>query len=668
MAVLNTLFPPNLERLNERSTVVYDQEGEPLHVSCSSNQDLWCLPVKANQVDLNFLKHLILIEDKRFWSHWGVDLGSMLRALYQLARNRKVISGASTLTMQTVRLLEPRPRTVTSKVIEMFRAWQLEWHFTKTQILEMYLTLAPYGGNITGVWAAATTYFGHRPNRLTPAESAMLVALPRAPTKLRPDRAPLRLQKLRNRVLRKLHQHNLVTLSQMQEAQNQSIPTRRFAFPKRVPHLARRLRFAHPKMFEHHSFIDAQIQQSVKEIVRAAIVPKSSASIAVLVLDNQTQQVCAYVGSRNFWSKMSCGQMDYIRAIRSPGSTLKPFVYGMGFDQGLIHPQTLLKDLPQRYGAYAPSNFDHSFHGELTVAEALRKSLNIPAVTVLNTVGPLHFVSHLQQTGVRLRMPYQGAAPNLAISLGGVGMSLEELVLLYSTLGHHGEVKPLHYSDEVAFGLHSQLLSGQAAQHLRSILTLSDHFSPLSAGHRGEFALKTGTSHGHRDAWAIGVGSGYTVGVWMGCPNNASLRGSTGLSAAVPIINKVFQVLPTRVCHPVVAKSSSDIHTPYQLKSHVVQSQLSVHHMPESLTIQFPVNGTVLQPTRNELGEFHPVSLVVQGQKGEVTWLINGCTTGLVKERHRILWVPPSIGFYSLVAIDAAGYQAKVEVEIQAGW
>ncbi len=666
LPLLNWAFPPNLARLQDNSVIVYDCEHQPLHVFCSRQQQLWCLPVTCQEVDPNFMKHVVAIEDKRFWSHYGVDGFALARAVYQAIRHGHIISGGSTITMQTVRLLEPRPRTVTSKLTEMLRSWQLEWHFSKEQIMGMYLTLAPYGGNISGIKAASHTYFNHGPERLTPAESALLVALPRSPTKLRPDIAPQKVRRVRNKILSHLYQQGDLAEVEWRDAKVQPIAPKRYRFPRRIPHLARRLILAHPNVHDHHTFIDSALQSAVESIVSAAIIPHSSTNIAVMVVDQQTNQVCAYVGSRNFLSRKGCGQVDFTQGIRSPGSTLKPFIYGLGFDAGLIHPDTVLKDAPAHYGTYSPTNFDHLFRGELTVRQALKLSLNLPVVTVLNHLGSMHFVSTLQQSGIKMRLPHPETGVNLSMSLGGVGMNLEELVLLYNCLAHGGEVFPLKYSQDLCFGKNCNLLSAQSAQQIKSILTLGENYAPLSAKVQQDFAVKTGTSYGYRDAWALGVGGRYTVGVWLGCPDGTSMRGSTGNSIGVPILKKIFQVLPQGAHHPIVTYATHRTIVPYQLHPGVSQAQIGQTNLNEDrFAVTFPIDGTVVQLQRDEQGQRLSISLITEGGDGEIEWLVNDRPIVLQKERHRTLWLPPAPGFYALTAVDREGKQSRVVVEVQ---
>ena len=432
--LLDRLFPPDLSRLADLSVLVEDKDGQVLR-AFTAKDGSWRLPVRLAEVDPRLTRMLLAYEDKRFESHPGVDLLALVRALGQLAAAGHVVSGASTLTMQTARLLEPRPRNLGTKLIEMARAFQLEARFSKDQILAMYLTLAPYGGNLSGIRAASRFYFGKEPAALGDAEAALLVALPQSPERFRPDRAPAAAKAARARVLARLTATGVLAAEAAAEAGEAPLPSERRAATFDAPHLAERLAAAVPGASEVRTLIDGDLQRRLQALAaRRRVGLEAGATLAILVVENATRAVRAYVGAADYFDAESRSQNDMVRAVRSPGATLKPFVYGLAFDDLLIHPETIVTDRPMRFGDYAPQNFDHRFRGELTAREALQLSLNLPAVALLDRVGPLRFADLLRAVGTPLRLPEPNRVPGLPIVLGGAGTSLEDLVALYAGL------------------------------------------------------------------------------------------------------------------------------------------------------------------------------------------------------------------------------------------
>ena len=431
---IDRAMPPNLNALGETSTLVLSREGAVLR-AFTNRGGVWRLPARVGQVDPLYLKMLLAYEDHRFRSHPGVDPAAVVRALGQWLGNGRIVSGASTLTMQTARLLTPRRRSFAGKLGETLRALQLEGRHGKDEILSMYLTMAPFGGNLEGVRAASLAYFGKEPKRLTPGQAALLVALPQAPSTTRPDRFPKAAKAARDKVLRAMVRAGVLSVKQAREAMHASVPARRLAMPFDAPHLARQLfaERAGGEMRTIRTSIDRQLQRAVQEMVRhAAGGLGRKATIAVLVVENRTRKIRAYVGSSDFFDRARAGQIDMITAIRSPGSALKPFVYGMGFDDGIIHPETIIADVPTRFGDYQPENFRRAYHGEVSVREALQQSFNVPAVKVLDRVGPGRLAVRLRQAGARLTFDAGRARPGLPLALGGVGISLGDLTTLFT--------------------------------------------------------------------------------------------------------------------------------------------------------------------------------------------------------------------------------------------
>jgi penicillin-binding protein 1C len=422
---------PSLERSQSVSVLVLARDSSVLRGFLSADGK-WRLPTKAEAVDPLYRRMLVATEDRRFADHLGVDPVAAARAAMQLARERRAISGASTLTMQAVRLLEKRPRTLQAKLTEMAEALGLERRLGKDEILGIYLTLAPFGGNLEGVRAASLAYFGKEPTRLSAAEAALLVAIPRSPERLRPDRHPEAAHRARDAVLARMAERGVISETMLAEARTEPVPVQRLALPFHAPHLARAARDAEPGGAVHRTTVDPGLQRRAEALLRRETMGLDpQATLAALVVDNRQHKILAYVGNADFASAERRGTLDMARAVRSPGSALKPFIYGLAFDRLLVHPETVLDDSPRHFGDYAPSDFDGRFQGEVSAADALRYSLNVPAVAVLYRLGPSRFTAALASAGVRLRLPASADEPGLAIALGGAGVSLLDLATLY---------------------------------------------------------------------------------------------------------------------------------------------------------------------------------------------------------------------------------------------
>ncbi|MGH6931288.1 MAG: penicillin-binding protein 1C, partial [Dongiaceae bacterium] len=504
MAVLDHLFPPNLSKLGDRSVVVVDREGEMLQPFTASD-GRWRLPVAIDDVDPRYLRMLMAYEDKRFDWHFGVDPLAVGRALTQVLTHGHIVSGASTLSMQAARLLEPRPRTFRSKILEMARALQLEWHFNKKQILNIYLSLAPFGGNIEGVRAASLFYFGKEPRLLTDSEAALLVALPQSPERLRPDRHGAAARARRDRVLARLVDIGVLSAKAGIEATQQAVPTLRRPAVRMASHLALRLKGENPAATTISSLIDQTLQRPLELLARRYHSSlEDAATLAILVVENSGRQVRAYIGSGDYFDERRYGQNDMVTAVRSPGSTLKPFIYGLAFDELLLHPETIVVDRPMRFADFAPENFDHFYRGEVTAREALQLSLNLPAVAVLSRLGPQRLFDALQAAGTPLRLPQDVSKPGLPIALGGAGTTLQDLVTLYAGIASGGRVLPLKFTDTDPQTKAVALMSETAAWYLGRILEDSPPPPNAIASRNRDrvvpIAFKTGTSYGYRDA------------------------------------------------------------------------------------------------------------------------------------------------------------------------
>ena len=506
--LLDRLLPPDLHRWHDRSAILLAHDGSVLNVATTSD-GMWRLATGPNDVDPHYLEMLLAAEDHRYRGHVGVDPMAAARAAWQLVSNGRIISGGSTLTMQVARLLEPHPRSTLGKLRDAVRALQLEERYGKDEILAMYLTLAPFGGNVEGVRAASLTWFGHEPSRLTPGEAAILVALPQRPAALRPDRHPARALTAASKILDRLVQEERVP-----ESDRETPPPRiaaRFPFPRLAAHVAQRFRPADGE--PTRSTLDAAIQRAIEARAHdVAAAMTDGGDVAILIVDNRDLAIRGWVGGAR-------SALDLVRRRRSPGSALKPFIYGMAFDDLALLPDTLIEDRPLRIGDYAPEDFDRGFHGQVTAREALQQSLNVPAIALLDRLGPGRLAATLRDAGARLDFPSGDSAPSLPLALGGVGISLLDLTRLYVGLAHEGRVAPLRLVSRGSPG-EATLMTPRAASLITEILRGApppDGWMPraLAAG-APQIAYKTGTSYGFRDAWALGYSANWTIGVWTG--------------------------------------------------------------------------------------------------------------------------------------------------------
>ncbi|MCY1389524.1 Penicillin-binding protein 1C [compost metagenome] len=531
---------------DDLARVVLAEDGTPLW-RFADTDGVWRYPIGVEQVSPYYLQALLTYEDRWFYQHAGVNPLALGRAAWQNATGGRVLSGGSTLSMQVARLLDPHSRTLRGKLRQLWRTAQLEWHLSKQQILEIYLNRAPFGGTLQGVAAASWAYLGKSPLQLTPAEAALLAVLPQAPSRLRPDRHPQRAQAARDKVLRRLAHYQVWPAQQVSEAMQEPLMLAPRHEPALAPLLARRLnRRDSPPLIRTH--IDAALQRRLEDLLlgwRAKLPERTSA--AIIVVEAQNMAVRAYLGSVDFGDERRFGQVDMISAMRSPGSTLKPFLYGMALDAGLIHSESLLQDVPRRYGDYRPGNFSAGFSGAVAASSALSLSLNLPAVQLLEAYGPKRFAAQMRSGGVPLTLPNL-AEPNLSVILGGVGSRLEDLVSGYSAFARDGKSANLRLQPQEPL-YERRLLSPGAAWIVRRIL--SGQARPgrdLTAElvQRPVLAWKTGTSYGFRDAWSIGVGPRYLIGIWIGRPDGSPVPGQFGLASAAPLMLQVHDLLSNR--------------------------------------------------------------------------------------------------------------------------
>ncbi|MGL6159731.1 penicillin-binding protein 1C [Microbulbifer sp.] len=546
LLLLDFIFPPPLPGDQGFARVVADRHGKPLRFFADS-RGVWRYPVTREEVSPWFIEALLTYEDRYFYRHPGVNPLALLRAAAQYLRNGRVVSGGSTLTMQVARLLDPHRKTLPGKAKQMLRALQLEWRFSKRDILELYLNLAPYGGNIEGVEAASRLYLRKSAADLTRAEAALLAVLPQAPSRLRPDRHPQRAQKARDKVLSRLRDFGVWSGAEIDRARLEKVYAERLEFPQNAPHLARRLVESIGDREIIRTTIDGNIQRGLEDFLRDHMDGHpAKTSAAVVVVENADMAVRAYAGASHFGDGRRFGYVDMASATRSPGSTLKPFVYGLAMDAGLIHSASLLSDAPRIYGDYRPENFRRGFSGPVSATAALQRSLNVPAVQLLEHYGPGRLAAALENAGLSLQFP-AGGKPNLAMVLGGVGTRLDQLTGIYAALARGGVAATPRFLPQEPLR-ERFLMSPEAAwitfEMLASNTGGSRRWRNLVRQTKADIAWKTGTSYGYRDAWAIGVTPTYTVGIWVGRPDGTPLPGYYGAISATPLLNAVIAALP----------------------------------------------------------------------------------------------------------------------------
>lgn len=539
------IWPLPLPR-DDQARVVLAEDGTPLWRFADAN-GVWRYPVQVSEVSPLYLDALLTYEDRWFFQHPGVNPLALGRAAWQNLSGGRVLSGGSTLSMQVARLLDPHERTLPGKLRQLWRTAQLEWHLSKPQILELYLNRAPFGGTLQGVAAASWAYLGKSPQQLTRSEAALLAVLPQAPSRLRPDRHPQRAQVARDKVLRRLAEYRVWPQTAVSEALQEPLLLAPRLEPSLAPLLARRLnRPGSPPLIR--TTIDVGLQRRLEDLLlgwRARLPDHTSA--AVVVVETENMAVRAYLGSVDINDARRFGHVDMITAMRSPGSTLKPFLYGMAMDAGLIHSESLLQDVPRRFGDYRPGNFSQGFSGPVSASAALVTSLNLPAVQLLEAYGPKRFAADMRNGGVPLSLPAL-AEPNLALILGGAGSRLEDLVSGYSALAREGRSANLRLQPDDALR-ERRMLSPGAAWVIRRILSgqaRPDRDPTAELVQRPQLGWKTGTSYGFRDALAIGVGPRYLIGVWIGRPDGTPVPGQFGLASAAPLMLQVHDVLSNR--------------------------------------------------------------------------------------------------------------------------
>lgn len=636
LLTLDRLFPPDLHRAQAQALVLYDTTGAPLDGRVSTDGS-WRLTTNRAAVDPAYLALLLRTEDRRFWWHPGVDPFSILRAAGQLVLRGHIVSGGSTLAMQTARLLTPHRHTWRGKVEDALRALQLEWRYGHAGVLDLYLSLAPEGGAIEGTAAGSLFWFGHSAAHLSPAEAALLVALPRRPAALRPDRHPQAAQQAAALVLARAG-------TPVPDGLAQHFGT------AHVPHDA-------PSVLTYlwrtgargpvRTSLERPMQETVLRILRATPPPRLGGWAALVLRPDSS--VAAWAG--NAGNDCPGCAMDMVTAWRSPGSTLKPFIYALAFQRGVLAPDTILHDRATRFANYAPRNYDRVFHGSTTVRTALQQSYNLPAVRALDLIGARYFRATLQDNGVELRLP-KGATPSLALALGGAGVRMLDLARLYNALAHEGLSTPPSVTEPAPDIQPTRLFSSAVARQVLGILRGTPLPNGMQDSPARSLAFKTGTSYGQRDAWAAGVQAGWTVVVWAGRPDGASSPGITGLHVAAPVMTRIMDTLPA---------GPDTVGTPLRALAPLAPSLqvLPEHEGPRVLS---PPNGAVIESFGPD-GAATPVGLEASGGAQPYRWMINNqplaTPPGLAAS-----WQPDGPGFAHVAVVDALGRASSVTIQV----
>ncbi len=659
-------FPPPLEQAVSVSPEVLDADGQLLR-AFATPEGRWRLKTAVSDVDPLFVRMLVAYEDQRFYEHAGIDVWALGRAALQFVSNGRIVSGASTLSMQVARLIEPREsRSLSAKLLQIARAVQIERRLSKEQILDLYLTHAPYGGNLEGVRAASLAYFGKEPKRLTVAEAALLVALPQLPEKRRPDRNLKAAEAARKRVLDRIAVAAVVGDGEAERAEGVAIPARRLQLPALAAHVAEAALRRDPKAVEHRTTLKKQVQTGLESVARAATMklgPKLS--LAMVMADAGTGEIVGEVGSADYFDASRSGWIDMTRISRSPGSTLKPFIYGLAFEQGLVSQETIIEDRPADFFGYRPRNFDMSYQGDVTVREALQLSLNVPAVKLLDAVGPSRLMVRFRRAEVRPTLP-PNEAPGLAIGLGGVGITLKDLVQLYTALANRGQ--PVRIGDGVTS--EPGKIDGEPLLEPVAVWNVADILSgvvpPAGAPQRG-VAYKTGTSYGYRDAWSVGYDGRYVLGVWVGRPDNSAVPGLTGYGTAAPILFEALAKsgiattpLP-RAQAGAVRIAQADL--PFSQRRFAVNANglLAASGREPSPQIVYPPEGAHVD-LGAKAGDLTPLMLKLQGGRAPFRWLANGKPLPDLSRRRTQSWMPDGGGYSKLTVIDSMGRAASVGI------
>ncbi len=544
IVLIDILYP--LPEMKPFSKEIYANDGTLL-TAYLTGDDKWRMFSKLDEVTPELKKAIIEKEDSWFYWHPGVNPVSVVRAIFSNITKGERVSGASTITMQLARLLEPKNRSYLNKFAEIFRAFQLELHYSKDEILEMYLSLLPYGGNIEGVKAASYIYFNRPPDKLSLAQAVMLAVIPNNPNGLRVDNKVEEALAERNFRIKKFIKDKIFDRTDLQNALDEPLKPNRYQLPSRAPHFCNYISGKFPER-KINTSLDLSIQTKAEDLLWNYIQRTYGRGVtngAVIIIDNKTSSIAAYCGSADFYNKDAFGQVDGVKGIRSPGSTLKPFLYAEAFSSGKYTPKMKLLDVPTDFGGYQPDNYDYKFNGEVTAAFALGNSLNIPAARLLQDIGLNNFIPLLEQGGFS-QISKDKNKLGISMILGGCGVTLEQLTRFYTVFANDGKLYPLNLLDKKnkrkdnALTIFPSAVSYMISEILSGLKRPDIPRDYINSSKLPKIAWKTGTSYGKRDAWAIGFNPDYTIGVWMG---NFDGKGSpylSGAEMAVPLLFDLF--------------------------------------------------------------------------------------------------------------------------------
>lgn len=619
------------------SSVLRDRTGEVLHIASVENGRIR-LGADLDRIDPAYIEALIAIEDQRFYRHIGVDPLAIGRAIKSNLSAGQVVSGASTLTQQLGRQYRPRPRTLPTKMIEAVEAVRLDLRMSKTEQLERYLTRISYGSNIEGIEAASRLWLGKSPRYLSPDEIALLLALPQSPEARRPDRNPIAAKAGRDRVLDRMVMGGLLDPKTATIAKAQPVPTRKRDLPNRDV-------LAYQTFGGGISTLDAREQARVARHLSGWTNKQPIAvNAAAMIVHVPTREVRVLVGTGA--RDHAGGWIDMTDRVRSPGSTLKPFIYAMARDDGALDMDSDVRDAPTRFGSYRPENFTRRYHGTVSIREALQHSLNVPAVTALNEVGADRFRAALSAAGPKARGRIGDArGEGLALALGGTGLSARDLAVLYTALGNGGEAGPLRFKPGAPTGETYRLVTRETAVAVTEALRgapVPKGFANMSG--MGRIAYKTGTSYGFRDSWAAGLAGDYAVIVWTGRPDGAPRPGATGRGSSAPLLFDIAAPFAN------VSRATHAAEVPSALKTVAAQTD-------SGPIILFPSSGTeMLQSDRGfsiSVDSELPVQLFVSGEP-------------VSRDGGLAVWKPDAPGFYRVSAIDRKGRSANADIRVVA--
>ncbi len=551
---LDRLFPLDNKRLfKPQSTRIYDRDNRLLHISLSEDGFLR-FSLTPKQINSDIKDTLLSYEDRYFYSHFGVNPLSIIRALWFNLRNKRVI-GASTITMQLARMMYHKPRTIKNKIIEIFMAFQLEYRYSKDEILTLYLNNAPYGGNIEGFASASFSYFNLPIRSLSLAQIAYLISIPKNPNRNRP-RYKKRVNSLKDRVLDRVFEPSSISIEKLKRAKKEKIYPQKRNLPRYIPHLSNQIVKIKNTNSSIVTTINLKLQTRVEELLRDRVRQVRHLNInnaSAIVIDNKTMQILSYVGSDDFYDKNHSGEIDGVSSLFSPGSTLKPFIYAKALENGLITPLKKLYDVPLHISGYSPLNYSKYFLGEVTASEALAYSLNIPAVSLdqlLEEDSLYELLKKANITSINREKNYYGSS----LSLGGCGISLRDLSELFASLANGGVYRKSHFIKTFKESKTIRLMSRESSYLVSEILANAprknfnstwEYMSDIP-----KVAFKTGTSAHARDMLSVGYTPQYTVALWFGNFNNQKSKkrensdiNPSGLEVASPTLHNIFNYL-----------------------------------------------------------------------------------------------------------------------------